>query len=140
MLEESGPEAFAGKRWDWPGLAAEKEAWPWLRPGIRIKVLWEDGQGESAALLAYEPGAEAPLHEHMGEEQILVLQGIQEDASGSFGPGSYLVNPVGTRHIVKSPGGCLVWIHWRRPVRFLQPDSPAENPAGSLEEQRWRNT
>jgi anti-sigma factor ChrR (cupin superfamily) len=114
-----GPEAFAGKRWDWRLLAAEKESWPWLRPGIRIKVLWDDGHGESAALLAYEPGAEAPLHLHQGEEQILVLEGFQEDASGSFGPGSYLVNPSGTRHTVKSPGGCLVWIHWRRPVRFL---------------------
>ena len=119
MAEADGPEVFAGKRWDCRRLAAEKDKWPWLRPGIRIKVLWDDGEGEVVALLAYEPGAVVPLHEHMGEEQIVVLDGFQEDASGSYGPGSYLVNPVGTRHIVRSPGGCLVWIHWRRPVKFL---------------------
>lgn len=116
----SGPEAFAGKRWDWPKLAEERSSWPWLRPGIRIKVLWEDG-GERAALLAYDPGAEAPLHEHAGEEQILVLEGTQEDVSGSYGPGAYLVNPAGTRHAVWSPEGCLVWIYWKRPVIFLEP-------------------
>jgi anti-sigma factor ChrR (cupin superfamily) len=93
--------------------------WPHLRPGIRIKVLWEAG-GEKAALLAYDPGAEAPLHEHVGEEQIWILEGWQEDASGSFGPGTYLVNPAGTRHTVRSRGGCLVWIHWKRPVVFLE--------------------
>ena len=119
MGEPDGPEAFAGKRWDWRALAAEKDTWPWLRPGIRIKVLWDNGIGESAALLAYEPGAEAPLHLHEGEEQILVLEGFQEDAFGSYGPGTYLVNPMGTKHIVSSLGGCLVWIHWRKPVRFL---------------------
>lgn len=93
--------------------------WPHLRPGIRIKVLWESG-GEKAALLAYDPGAEAPLHEHAGEEQIWILEGWQEDASGTFGPGTYLVNPAGTRHTVRSQGGCLVWIHWKRPVIFLE--------------------
>src|SRR5688572_171154 len=115
----SGPEAFAGRRWDWKKLAEDRMAWPPLRPGIRIRVLWEAG-GEKAALLAYEPGGEAPLHEHAGEEQILILEGWQEDASGTFGPGTYLVNPAGTRHAVRSPGGCLVWIHWRRPVVFLE--------------------
>lgn len=118
MPEASAAEAFAGKRWDWRELAAGRSDWPWLRPGIRIRVLWESGD-ERAALLAYDPGAEAPLHEHAGEEQIWVLEGKQEDASGSFGPGSYLVNPAGTRHTVKSAGGCVVWIHWKRAVVFL---------------------
>lgn len=117
--EASGPGAFAGTRWDCRALAAEKDEWPWLRPGVRIKVLWKDEDGETVALLSYEPGAEVPLHEHGGAEQILVLEGFQEDASGSYGPGSYLINATGTRHVVKSPGGCLVWIHWRKPVRFL---------------------
>jgi anti-sigma factor ChrR (cupin superfamily) len=115
----SDDPAQTGKRWDWRKLAAERETWPWLRPGIRIKVLWDDGMGESAALLAYDPGAEAPLHEHAGREQILILEGFQEDASGSYGPGSYVVNSKGSRHAVSSPGGCLVWIHWSKPVRFL---------------------
>ena len=116
--EASGPEDFADKRWDWRALAAKRSEWPWLRPGIRIHVLWEKGE-EKAALLAYEPGAVAPLHQHTAEEQIWVLEGSQEDASGSYGPGTYLVNPAGTRHIVKSPGGCVVWIYWKRAVVFL---------------------
>jgi anti-sigma factor ChrR (cupin superfamily) len=120
VAEASLPEAFAGRRWDWKSVAADRETWPVLRPGIRIKVLWEDGHGEKAALLAYDPGAEAPLHEHQGEEQIWVLEGWQEDVSGSYGPGTYLVNPAGTRHSVKSPEGCVVWIHWKRPVAFLE--------------------
>lgn len=119
MPGPDGAETFAGMRWDWKKLALDRMSWPLLRPGIRIMVLWEDGNGESAALLSYDAGAEAPLHMHTGEEQILVLEGFQQDASGSYGPGSYLVNRAGTKHEVSSPGGCLVWIHWRRPVRFL---------------------
>jgi anti-sigma factor ChrR (cupin superfamily) len=117
MLEPQDPDS-AGKRWDLRILAGDRADWPWFRPGIRIKVLWER-DGETVALLAYDPGAAAPWHEHAGEEEIMVLEGFQEDAKGRYGPGSYIVNKAGSKHTVSSPGGCLVWIHWRQPVRFL---------------------
>src|SRR3954452_16475632 len=49
------------------------------RPAIRIHRIYGDGAAAAAALLWYEPGASAPLHEHTGYEHILVLEGEQED-------------------------------------------------------------
>lgn len=118
-------------RLNWRDLVKGKGDWPFLRPGIRIKVLWRDeATGESAALLAYDPGARAPSHRHTGDEQIWVLEGEQADETGTYGPGTYLLNTSGTAHEVTSPGGCTVWIHWKKPVEFLETDrGEAPNPS-----------
>jgi anti-sigma factor ChrR (cupin superfamily) len=105
-------------------LARDRNQWPELRPGVRQCVL-RDGPlpGERTSLLAYAPGAFVTWHHHAGDETIFVLEGIQEDETGRYTAGTWLLNPQGTRHSVKSPEGCLVLIHWRAPVEFI--DTPA---------------
>lgn len=103
-------------------LARERHEWPELGPGVRQKIL-RDGPlpGERTSLLSYVPGARVPWHRHGGDETILVLEGAQGDETGSYHAGSWLINREGTEHSVSSPQGCLVLIHWRAPVVFLDP-------------------
>ena len=72
----------------------------------------------AAAILRYAPGASVPEHEHESYEHVLILDGEQCDDRGAYGPGSFVVNPPGSRHAVSSPKGCLALLIWLRPVRF----------------------
>jgi anti-sigma factor ChrR (cupin superfamily) len=106
-------------RWDISVLREGRESWPELRPGVRIRVLHEGpGEHERVALLSYSPGAQVESHLHNAGEHIIILEGSQEDENGSFGPGTYMYNAPGTRHSVKAPVGCLVWIHWQGSLDF----------------------
>lgn len=85
--------------------------------GVEICRLVE---GEPAlALLRYAPGAKVRAHKHVGLETILVLEGSQCDENGCYEAGALVVNPVGTSHSVWSETGCVILIHWERPVEFL---------------------
>lgn len=92
-----------------------------FRDGIQIHRLYGDGRnGPAAAILKYAPGAAVPLHEHTGYEHILMLDGSQQDELGTYNSGSFVVNPKGSRHSVKSPGGCVALLIWERPIRFIE--------------------
>lgn len=100
---------------DWRVLAFED-----FRPGIRVHWLAKGGAAEpSVAVLAYEPGASVPRHRHQGLETIVVLDGVQSDENGDYGPGSMILNSAGTEHSVWSEAGCVVLIQWTLPVVFL---------------------
>jgi anti-sigma factor ChrR (cupin superfamily) len=91
-----------------------------FRPGIAIHRLYGDGRsGPAAALLRYDPGAAAPLHEHPGFEHVLVLAGSQADERGRYEAGTLAINPPGSRHRVWSEPGCVALLIWERPVVFL---------------------
>ena len=90
-----------------------------LRPGIDVLWLYKEGpQGSSCAVLRYQPGSEVPEHEHQGFEHVYILAGEQSDERGTYGKGSFVINPPGTKHRVWSQQGCLVLIVWQRPVAF----------------------
>ena len=90
-----------------------------LRPGIDILYLYkDDASGGSCALLKYQPGAEVPSHLHQGFEHVYVLAGEQQDEGGVYPAGSFVINPPGSSHHVRSPKGCLVLIVWQHPVAF----------------------
>ncbi|MEM0981070.1 MAG: cupin domain-containing protein [Cyanobacteria bacterium P01_H01_bin.58] len=99
-------------------LAEQVDELPWqpFRPGVDIYRLYSAEGGAAAALLRYQPGAQVPRHDHTGYENILVLSGSQEDERGVYPAGTFVVNPPGSDHTVKSPDGCLVLIIWEKPV------------------------
>jgi anti-sigma factor ChrR (cupin superfamily) len=106
-------------RIDLEALLSEGVVWKPFRAGIEIHALYgEIGVGRAAALLRYAPGASLPAHRHSGFEQILVLQGAQEDDQGRYGKGTVVVNPPGSKHAVASPEGCIVFVTWELPVEF----------------------
>ena len=102
-----------------PEALAQRTGYTPLRPGVDILYLYRDeASGSSCALLKYAPGAEVPEHVHQGFEHVYVLDGEQSDARGTYGKGSFVVNPPGTAHRVWSAPGCLVLIVWQKPVAF----------------------
>lgn len=90
-----------------------------FRPGITAHHFVTGTPG--IAILRYEPGASAPLHEHVGTEMIVVLEGSQTDEFGHYTAGDVVINPPGSRHSVWSEEGCVVLLHWTQPVRFIEP-------------------
>ena len=115
------------------GDGAATRAWEPLRPGIEIRVLYEDSaSAQRIALLRYQPGARVPSHQHVGEEHIYVLEGAQQDENGRYPAGSYQCNTPGTVHSVYSPEGCLVLIHWTGPLDFsVEADGASPDAAES---------
>lgn len=84
-------------------------------PGIRRRMLDRDG-GEVAratSIVEYAPGSQFTPHVHDGGEELLVLEGVFADASGSYGPGTYLRNPPGSSHAPGSPTGCVIFVKLR---------------------------
>ena len=109
------------------GSLKDEADWEPFRPGVSVRWLYRTPEvGPSAALLRYQPGASVPLHEHLGYEHVLVLDGAQADERGHYSAGTLVVNAPGTRHRVRSEEGCVVLIIWERAVRVL-PD-PAPTP------------
>ncbi len=85
---------------------------PWVerRPGVFWKVLWEDADGNHKAILVrYAPGAIVPRHRHVGDEQILVLEGEVADDTGTCTAGNYARRAPGCIHTVRSGPGALVF-------------------------------
>ncbi len=84
-----------------------------------ITAHWLSRSDPQIALLRYEAGATAPLHRHTGMETILVLEGTQSDENGTYAQGDLVLNPEGSQHRVWSDTGCVVLLHWQKPVAFL---------------------
>ncbi len=92
-----------------------------LRDGVEICRLIETSETPaSVAVLRYQAGAMVPRHRHPGLETVLVLEGTQSDEQATYGVGSLVINPAGSIHSVWSERGCVVLIHWERPVEFLE--------------------
>jgi anti-sigma factor ChrR (cupin superfamily) len=86
---------------------------PWIeaRPGVRQKRIWEDKTGipERRAILAqFEPGAQLPLHRHVGDELIFVIEGANADESGPVATGNMNYRPNGCVHSVTTKNGATV--------------------------------
>lgn len=97
------------------------DSWEPFRPGVTAKWLYrEPDGGPSAVFLKYVPGARVPVHEHVGYEQLFVLEGDQYDEEGDYAAGSYIVHPPGTRHSPGSRGGCIALLIYDQAVRFVE--------------------
>ena len=92
-----------------------------FREGIEIAWLREGAPG--IAVLRYGPGAAVPLHRHPDVEMILVLDGTQSDAFGTYRAGDVVINSPGSQHSVFSEDGCIVLLVWSQPVVFID-DTP----------------
>lgn len=89
-------------------------------PLVQRRLLERDG-GEVAratSIVRYAPGAKFEAHYHELGEEIFVLAGTLSDASGHYGPGSYIKNPPGSSHAPFSEDGCTLFVK----LRHLDPD------------------
>jgi anti-sigma factor ChrR (cupin superfamily) len=78
-------------------------------PGIRQKALWADPATERRAVLSrFEPGATLPMHRHVGDEILYVIEGAIADESGTVSAGNMGYRPNGCVHNVSSKHGATV--------------------------------
>jgi anti-sigma factor ChrR (cupin superfamily) len=84
---------------------------PWVeaRPGVKQKRFWADEPGQRrAALVRFEPGAQLPLHRHVGDELIFLVEGANADESGVVATGNMNYRPNGCVHSVSTKNGATV--------------------------------
>jgi anti-sigma factor ChrR (cupin superfamily) len=91
-------------------------AWVEARPGVRLKNVWQDPNAERLASLArFEPGAVLPLHRHVGDELIFVIEGSNADEAGEVASGNMSYRPNGCTHTVTTKNGAtslnILWGH-----------------------------
>ena len=97
------------------------DALPWVAsplPGVERRMLERDGDevARVTSLVRYAPNSHFSAHTHSGGEEFLVLDGTFSDDYGDFPAGTYVRNPVGSKHTPHTDGGCLIlvklwWMH-----------------------------
>jgi putative transcriptional regulator len=76
-------------------------AYPWqdFAPGIRVHVMEDEPErGRRAVLVWARPRATMAAHRHLGDEEILVLEGRLRDERGEYGPGDVCRSRAGSVH------------------------------------------
>ena len=69
-------------------IAVSDLGWQEYRPGISFKLLWQDPATKRRAQMThFAPGATLPLHRHVGDELIFVIEGAISDESGTVTAG-----------------------------------------------------
>lgn len=93
-------------------------------PGVERRMLDRIG-GEVAratSIVRYAPGSHFSAHRHDGGEEFIVLDGTFQDEHGDYPAGTYVRNPVGTRHTPRSDNGCTIFVKlWQ-----FDPQDPAQ--------------
>ncbi|KAJ3338071.1 hypothetical protein HDU93_010007 [Gonapodya sp. JEL0774] len=102
-----------------------------FRPGVVQYPLYNVTDGPSARILKYSPGAKVPFHVHRGFENIIVLDGSQEDEFGVVKKGQMRTHYPGSGHSLSSPEGCIILAIYERPVHFFadSPDCSLQHPS-----------
>jgi len=81
-----------------------------------------DEVARATSLVRYAPKSRFPEHVHGGGEEFFVLQGVFSDENGDYPAGTYVRNPIGSRHAPFSAEGCIIWVKlWQ-----FQPDDAAK--------------
>lgn len=82
-------------------------------PGVERMMLDRVGDevARATSLVRYQPGASFSAHTHGGGEEVFVVAGAFGDEHGVYPAGSYLRNPIGTRHTPQvGAHGALIWV------------------------------
>ncbi len=79
-------------------------------PGLQILELYGEAEHpERIRLLRLEPGAVLDSQVYLGGQEIFVIEGALENGERSYRTGSWARYPAGSRHALKSEGGCLIY-------------------------------
>lgn len=91
------------------------EGYQWVHsPEAGVDRMMLDRIGEEVAratsLVKYAPGSDFPPHVHRGGEEFLVLEGVFSDEHHDYPAGTYVRNPIGTKHKPHSGPGCTILV------------------------------
>ena len=81
-------------------------------PGVDRQLLEREDpeSGRATTIVRFAPGSEFPSHVHPAGEEFFVLDGVFSDESGHFSAGTYVRNPVGSRHRPYSTNGATIFV------------------------------
>src|SRR2546425_404079 len=83
--------------------------WQERQPGVRQKSLWADAETKRRAVMTrIEPDAKLPLHRHVGDELVFIIEGANADESGVVATGNVSYRPNGCVHSVMTKNGATV--------------------------------
>jgi len=82
---------------------------PGVASGLTVLPL-HSFEGESCALVRWEPGTVFSPHRHWGGEEIFVLDGVFSDENGHYPKGTWLRSPHMSMHHPFSREGCLIYV------------------------------
>ena len=70
-----------------------------------------DEGARATSLVRYAPNSVFPPHVHGGGEEFFVLEGEFADEHRTYPVGSYVRNPIGTKHAPRvGPAGCVLFV------------------------------
>lgn len=112
---------------------------PWVAsplPGVERRMLERDGDevARVTSLVRYAPDSHFSAHTHSGGEEFLVLEGTFSDDYGDFPAGTYVRNPVGSKHTPHTDGGCLILVK----LWWMHPGDQAFVRLDTTRGDRWR--
>jgi anti-sigma factor ChrR (cupin superfamily) len=121
--------------------AVASESLPWVAsplPGVERRMLERDGDevARVTSLVRYAPNSHFSAHAHTGGEEFLVLEGTFSDDYGDFPAGTYVRNPVGSKHTPHTDGGCLILVK----LWWMHPDDQEFVRVDTTREDLWRST
>jgi quercetin dioxygenase-like cupin family protein len=84
-------------------------------PAYGVNRFMLDRIGEEKArattIVEYRPNSKFPEHTHIGGEEFLVLEGTFKDQFGEFPTGTYVRNPIGSKHAPwVDEDGCTIMV------------------------------
>jgi anti-sigma factor ChrR (cupin superfamily) len=84
-------------------------AWQEQQPGVRMKTIWEHPETKRRAVMTrIEPDAKLPLHRHVGDELVFVIEGVISDEFGTVTAGNVGYRPNGCVHTVSTRNGATL--------------------------------
>jgi anti-sigma factor ChrR (cupin superfamily) len=84
-------------------------AWQERQPGVRMKAIWEHPETRRRAVMTrIEPEAKLPLHRHVGDELVFVIEGALSDEFGTVTAGNVGYRPDGCIHTISTRHGATV--------------------------------
>ena len=80
--------------------------------GVDRKMLDRVGEevARATSIVRYAPRSHFSAHTHGGGEEFLVLDGVFSDENGDYPAGTYVRNPIGSRHTPHSDSGCTIFV------------------------------
>lgn len=80
--------------------------------GVERQMLDRIGEevARATSIVRYAPDSYFSAHTHGGGEEFLVLEGVFSDEDGDYPVGTYVRNPIGSKHTPHSKDGCTIFV------------------------------
>ncbi|PZU97074.1 MAG: cupin [Pseudanabaena sp.] len=104
--------------------------------GVQRRMLERDGDevARATSIVRYVANSQFSAHTHGGGEEFLVLEGTFSDEYGDYPAGTYVRNPVGSKHTPFSKDGCTILVKlWQ-----MHPEDQ-ERVAIATDQNAWSN-